>query len=180
MPDFSSHFAGYLPGLTPHPAPAFPVLVQARHDDVHHLAVLQTGIRGGTVSQWADRIARTVDGERSAVVLARVDGELAGYANVALLPENPDDGAPSGYYLTGVTVAVRWRRRGIGKSLTRWRMAWAWQRASEVWCFVSAQNRASLDLHDALGFAEVRRADRLQGVSFDCGEGVLLRAHPPR
>lgn len=132
------------------------------------------------MSQWVGRIGRVVDGERSVVVLAKVDGELAGYANVVFLPEHPDDGAPSGYYLAGVTVAVSWRRRGVGEALTRWRMAWAWQRAPEVWCFVSAQNRASLDLHEALGFAEVRRAASLQGTSFDGGEGLLLRAHSPR
>ncbi len=112
-------------------------------------------------------------------MLARVGGETAGYANVAFLSEHPEDGAPGGYYLTGVTVAPRWRRRGVGAALTRWRMVWAWQRGPEVWCFVSARNRASLDLHHALGFREVRRAGVLQGVAFDGGEGVLIRAQCP-
>jgi phosphinothricin acetyltransferase len=58
-------------------------------------------------------------------------------------------------------------------------MAWVWERAPEVWCFVSAANPVSMDLHVALGFVEVRRAPALQGVTFDCGEGVLLRATRP-
>ncbi|WP_177153924.1 hypothetical protein [Streptomyces sp. 2131.1] len=45
---------------------------------------------------------------------------------------------------------------------------------------MSAQNRASRSLHEALGFIEVRRAASLQGVGFDCGEGLLMRAHSPR
>ena len=131
------------------------------------------------MAQWAKRIARSAGGEQSAVVLARVGGELAGYANVSFLPENLDDGAPGGYYLTGVSVLPGWRRRGVGNALTQWRMEWAWQRTPDVWCFVSARNQASLDLHYALRFSAVRRAAALQGVAFDGGEGVLLRARRP-
>ncbi|WP_370364945.1 N-acetyltransferase family protein [Catenulispora sp. GP43] len=153
-------------------------LAQAREEDLDHLAALQVRARGGTVSDWAGRIARTLRGERNAVVVARVGGEIAGYANVIHLAPHPDDGAPGGYYLMGVSVARPWRRRGVGDALTRWRMAWVGvsQRAPEVWCFVSAANPASVDLHLALGFVEVRRAPVLQGVAFDCGAGVLLRA----
>jgi hypothetical protein len=54
-----------------------------------------------------------------------------------------------------------------------------WKRAPETWCFISAENMASLDLHYALGFTEIRRGPRIQGVAFDRGEGVLLRAQRP-
>jgi phosphinothricin acetyltransferase len=145
----------------------------------HALAVLQSGVRGGPVALWAERIERAVSGERSAVVLARVGDEVAGYGNVAFLPEHPQDHAPEGCYLTGVTVAPRWRRRGIGEALTRWRMAWAWARTSELWCVISVRNPVSLDLHRALGFQEARRASSFQGVTFEGGEGILLSAQRP-
>lgn len=154
-------------------------LAGANEDDVPYLAALQAAARGGTVPEWAERIARLADGELSAVVLARVARALAGYANVTFLPEHPGDGAPPGYYLAGITVAPEWRRRGIATALTQWRMTWAWKRGPEAWCFVSAANRASLDLHHTLGFEEVRRGPSFQGVTYDCGEGVLLRARRP-
>ncbi|MCC9309743.1 GNAT family N-acetyltransferase [Kitasatospora sp. RB6PN24] len=154
-------------------------LSEASAGDIDQLAALQTEVRGGGVAQWAERIGRAVGAERSVVVVARVDGEITGYANVTFLPEHPGDGAPDGYYLSGVTVSPRWRRQGVGRALTRWRMAWVWARDPSVWCFVSARNRASLDLHTALGFVEVRRAPVLQGVSFEGGSGALLRAQRP-
>jgi hypothetical protein len=55
-------------------------------------------------------------------------------------------------------------------------MAWAFQRAGEVWFFANARNRASVDLHARLGFVEVTRDFAFPGVSFDGGVGVLCRA----
>lgn len=182
MSEAVSPFAEYLPAPADRRASVAVTLARASEEDVDELAALQVGARGGTVADWAGRIGRTLRGERNVVVAARVGGEIAGYGNVIHLAPHPDDGAPGGYYLMGVSVAPRWRRRGIGDALTRWRMAWVGERqgAPEVWCFVSAANPASVDLHLALGFVEVRRAPALQGVSFDCGEGVLLRAERGR
>jgi hypothetical protein len=55
-------------------------------------------------------------------------------------------------------------------------MAWAFERAGEVWFFANACNRASLDLHARLGFVEVTRDFVFPGVCFDGGVGVLCRA----
>jgi ribosomal protein S18 acetylase RimI-like enzyme len=177
--DAPSTFAAYRPDPHERPPAVTPTLVEATADDVVSLAELQSAARGGTVADWAARIGRAVDRERDLVLLARVGEELAGYATVARLPEHPDDHAPAGCYLVGVTVASGWRRRRIGTALTRRRMKWAWQRAPEVWCFISAANPASIDLHLAMGFTEVRRSPQFQGITFSDGEGVLLRARRP-
>ncbi|WP_231904889.1 GNAT family N-acetyltransferase [Streptantibioticus cattleyicolor] len=155
-------------------------VVEASGDDVPALAVMQARARGGTADEWADRIHRTRQGERTLVITAKVSGEPVGYANVAFLPAHPVDRAPAGYYLTGVTVDPVWRRRGIGKLLTRRRMDWVWERDPVVRCFVSARNRASLDLHRGLGFKRVAAGASFQGVEFTGGEGLLLRADAPR
>lgn len=176
MPDAATPFAEYLPSPAEREAPAEVSVAEAVAADLEELAALQVGVRGGTVPEWSARIGRTMDRALSAVAVARAGAEIAGYGNVMYLARHAEDGAPEGHYLMGVSVAHRWRRRGIGDALTRWRMAWVWERAPEVWCFVSAANPASIDLHLALGFVEVRRAPALRGVTFDCGEGVLLRA----
>lgn len=179
MTDATSPFADYRPSPPERAAPVALTLAEAGVEDVGRLAAVQVAVRGGTVSEWAERIARTMGGAGNVVVVARVGGEVAGYGNVIHLADHPADGAPGGFYLMGVSVMPAWRRRGIGDALTRWRMAWVWAREPQVWCFVSAANPASIDLHRALGFEEVRRAPRFQGVAFDCGEGVLLRARRP-
>ena len=55
-------------------------------------------------------------------------------------------------------------------------MGWAAERAEEMWYFTNAGNRASLRLHEALGFAEVTRDFVFPGVTFTGGVGVLCRA----
>lgn len=175
-----SRFAAYLPHPAERHAPVTPVVAEATGDDVPTLALLQARARGGSAGEWADRIHRTLCSERGLVITAKVSGEAVGYANAAFLSEHAEDGAPAGYYLTGVTVDPGWRRRGIARLLTRRRMDWIRERDSAVWCFISAQNRASLDLHRELGFVQVSVGASFQGIEFTGGEGWLLRADPPQ
>ncbi len=178
MTDAAWSFAEYQPDAATQ-APLDVVLREATHADVAGLAVLQAEARGGDTERWAAQIGKGVEDEQRLVVVAEVRGELAGYANAAYLPEHPRDHSPAGYYLTGVTVAPRLRRRGVGTLLTRHRMAWVLERDRYVWCFVSAANRASLDLHRELGFSIVRSGSAFQGVGFAAGDGFLLRASGP-
>ncbi|WP_331744726.1 GNAT family N-acetyltransferase [Kitasatospora sp. NBC_01300] len=175
-------FAAYSPNPAERHAPVTAVVAEAVEDDVPTLAVMQARARGGSAGEWADRIHRALRSERSRslVITAKVSGEAVGYANVAFLPEHAVDGAPAGYYLTGVTVDPDWRRRGIARLLTLRRMEWVWKSGSAVWCFISARNRASLDLHREVGFDRVAFGASFQGVEFAGGEGWLLRADPPR
>jgi GNAT superfamily N-acetyltransferase len=176
MAGMDLRFAAYMPHPVQRHAPVSAVVAEATGDDVPALAVLQARARGGSAGEWAERIDRARRGERCVVVTAKVSGEAVGYANVAFLPEHPVDHAPAGYYLTGVTVDPAWRRRGLARLLTRWRMNWVWERDSAIWCFISARNPASLDLHRELGFDHVVIGAVFQGVEFAGGEGWLLRA----
>jgi aminoglycoside 6'-N-acetyltransferase I len=64
---------------------------------------------------------------------------------------------PAGYYLGGVLVDPVWRGRGVATALTQARLRWAFTRADIVFYVTGADNAASLRLHAALGFQEVRR-----------------------
>jgi RimJ/RimL family protein N-acetyltransferase len=111
--------------------------------------------------------------------VATVEGCFVGFGRTThFIPPAgaPSNVAPEGYYVVGLLVDPGWRRRGVGLALTRARMAWAFQRAAEVWFFANARNLASLDLHARLGFAEVTRDFAFPGVCFDGGVGVLCRA----
>ncbi|WP_035844971.1 GNAT family N-acetyltransferase [Kitasatospora azatica] len=177
MSDHTNPFAEYQPHLAERRTSVDAALREASAEDLTALAAVQVRVRGGEEREWVTRLAKALDSERGTVVLCQVDGVVAGYANVAFLPEHPVDRAPGGYYLTGVTVDHPWRRQGLGRLLTQWRMGWAWERARDIWCFVSTENRASLDLHSALGFTPVRTGGSFQGVSFTAGEGILMGAH---
>ena len=50
-----------------------------------------------------------------------------------------------------------WRRRGIATELTQARLRWAFARTDKVFCVTGANNIASLHLHAALGFQEMKR-----------------------
>ena len=50
-------------------------------------------------------------------------------------------------------------------------MDWVWERDSAVWCFVSAGDRASLDLHRELGFDQRVFGASFQGIEIAGGEG---------
>ena len=144
-------------------------------------ARLATGERGGAEEGWRERFAADRD-DADACFLVAVQGGgagvVVGYARARYFqprPDAPARTAPAGYYLTGVLVAPAHRRLGVGEQLTRARMSWAAERAGELWYFTNAGNRASLRLHEALGFQEVTRDFVFPGVTFTGGVGVLCR-----
>ena len=129
--------------------------------------------------EWEERLRSDVADRDRALFVAKVNEEVIGYSRLhRFVPAeaSPADSAPAGWYLGGLVVATEWRRRGAGEALTRARLAWVAERATEVWYYANAGNRASLALHAALGFEEVTREFTVVGVSFEGGVGVLCRA----
>jgi aminoglycoside 6'-N-acetyltransferase I len=112
---------------------------------------VKPGDRG---EQFAGDIA---DGPRQMFV-AKVTGQVVGYGRVIeLAADEAGPGTPAGCYLSGVLVDPAWRGRGIATALTRARLRWAFAHADTVFYVAGADNAASLRLHAALGFQEVKR-----------------------
>lgn len=91
------------------------------------------------------------DGTQPLVALAVVRGLVVGYAKLYFGPFA--NGWPAGAWFTGLTVDPAWRRRGVGEALTAARL----ERADAdgpvtAFYFTTADNRASIALHEALGF----------------------------
>ena len=125
--------------------------------------------------------AQVLDPE-ALLLVALVSGEVVGFARAGRLrPPNdaPADTLPDGWYLLGVIVVDAWRRHGIGRDLTKARLAWIAERADAAYYFVNARNRASFDLHHDLGFVEISRDFSAPEVSFEGGQGVLCRLYLP-
>ncbi len=119
---------------------------------------------------------------RSLLLVAEAGGEVAGFGKCRLHARrrrDPPDPAPRGWYLAGVIVDVRFRRRGIGRALTVARLRWLAERTRRVYYVANARNEASLALHARLGFEEMARGPSFHGFTFEGGEGVLCRAVLP-
>jgi ribosomal protein S18 acetylase RimI-like enzyme len=157
----------------------------AAPSDVGSCATLAVRRDGGDPEQWRSRFANCLDADGCALFVAAVDGEVVAYGRLERLEPAPvrgSAGAPAGWYLAGIVVDPRWRRRGIAAALTKARLDWAWQHTDEVWYFANARNRATLDLHEGFGFVEVTRDFAIPGVTFDNGQGsgILFRCRRPQ
>jgi len=90
--------------------------------------------------------------------VAKASGQVVAYGRVIeLAADEAGPGTPAGCYLSGVLVDPAWRRRGIATQLTRARLRWAFARTDKVFYVTGADNVASLYLHAAFGFREMKR-----------------------
>jgi GNAT superfamily N-acetyltransferase len=132
------------------------------------------------IASASARCELDVQADDRLLLVARFADELAAFARAArweppsTAPAEPNT-APAGWYLLGVIVRDRWRRRGIGLELTRRRLEWIGKRTGEAYYFANSRNGASIDLHAKLGFIELTRDFTFPGASFEGGEGILFR-----
>jgi L-amino acid N-acyltransferase YncA len=124
----------------------------------------------GHVAAWADDPARRL-------VVGELDGVVVGWGMVA--PWTNHDDAPHGHFVSALTVVPETRRRGVAARMLADLCSWTWTRDNVLWSVVNARNAASLAVHVGHGFAEVGRGAAYAGITFEGGEGVLLRASSP-
>jgi ribosomal protein S18 acetylase RimI-like enzyme len=139
------------------------------------LAVLHSG---GDEAEWAESLTADFTEDQRVLMVVELDQRVVAYGKARCFKAPPDcaeDVAPDGYYLSGLVVDPRYRRRGVGTALTRGRLMWIRVRAPEAWYFTDSNNLASLELHERLGFRETSRDFTFPGVGFDGGTGVLSR-----
>jgi len=128
--------------------------------------------------EWSDALRLDVESAEHLLVLAESGGAIAGYGRARLFEpaaDAPADTAPGGYYLTGLFVLPDHRGKGIGSALTRARLHWIGERATDAWFFANARNAVSIELHRRFGFEEVSRRFSFPGLTFEGGEGILFR-----
>lgn len=155
---------------------------EATDADLDACGALQARREGGLVTQWAERLRRSRLDEGRQVFVAAQGERVVGYAMVGWLEPIAQGGrnAPDGWYLSGIAVAPEFRRRGLGRVLTQARCDWVWARADEVFCVASRANRASVAMHEGLGFFEVTRDFLVPSALFGAGDGILLSAQAYR
>jgi aminoglycoside 6'-N-acetyltransferase I len=105
-----------------------------------------------------EQFASDITDDRRQMFVAKANGQVVAYARILeLAVDEAGPGTPAGCYLSGVLVDPAWRRQGVATELTRARLRWAFARTDKVFYVTGADNIASLHLHAALGFQEMRR-----------------------
>jgi ribosomal protein S18 acetylase RimI-like enzyme len=168
---------------------AVPLTIRpARAEDLPALGRITAARQGGSAEEHAASLRRFLDSARGAdcralLLTAEWDGEVAGFGKChryARPPDPPPNAGPEGWYLAGVIVDERHRRRGIGRALTEARLRWIAQRSDRAYYFANARNAASIALHRAFGFRELARDFSLPGAQFEGGVGILFEAEVRR
>ncbi len=143
--------------------------------DLDACAALASQRNGGEPDVWRSRLNVERDDPERLLVVAEVDGRIAGHAGAGWLSFDPElaDNVKPGWYLTGILVDPAFRRGGVGAALVQARLDWLDTRTDCSWYFATAVNQASLALHSRFGFREVTRKFTVPGVDFTGGVGVL-------
>ncbi len=124
----------------------------AAAEDLDATAAIIAADAGGDVDEWRVRFAEVLTDPTRRFLVAEVDGSVVGFGQVRfIVRENVGAGEPpGGWYLSGVTVAPQYRRRGIGLALTEARLERLF--GEVVYYAAEPENTATIALHERLGF----------------------------
>jgi ribosomal protein S18 acetylase RimI-like enzyme len=172
-----AEFADYLPTREAIASPPINLVVREAHaEDADAIARLHSDRERLPLNEsveWAGNVIQSARTDNAMLLLAEVGGEVVAYGYAGLMRA---DGIPKGFYLLGLVVDLRYRRQGIGHAITAARMDWIRERAEVAYYFANELNGATIDLHAAFGFREVRRGVSIPGVTFRGGVGVLYES----
>jgi aminoglycoside 6'-N-acetyltransferase I len=154
--------------------PEGPVQIERlRVEDVPAAIELVTRVQRVDPGDRGEQFASDITDDSRQMFVAKANGHVIAYGRVAELTAGEvAPGTPAGCYLTGVLVDPAWRHRGVATALTRARLRWVFARTDEALYVAGADNTASLNLHAALGFQEMKRFESERSVA---GLDVLSR-----
>jgi ribosomal protein S18 acetylase RimI-like enzyme len=141
------------------------VIRSAVPGDGHGIAIVQTGV-DGPYEQPFEQVVPLIEKDLSNIAeglvfrhtwVAMAQEEIVGFCKCTcreLDPQNFPD-LPAGWYLSGITVASTWRRRGISREMVRTRLDWLANQTDAVYYHTGLDNHASVALHHDFGFEEI-------------------------
>jgi ribosomal protein S18 acetylase RimI-like enzyme len=186
MSEFAEYAPDGAPGLPFGEADGLVVRL-ATEADLARLAPISAEREGHPVEQVLEGLRKffeTVSTGRGLLMIAEAGADAIGFGKASHFvapPGSPPNVAPDGWYLSGVVVSPRHRRRGVGAHLTAARLAGIDRRApgSAVYYFANERNRVSVDLHRAFGFGERSRDFSHPHAHFEGGAGILFVRRGP-
>jgi transposase len=151
-PAVSSAAAASAEQQLPLPVTLNVVVRDATTADLDATAAIISADAGGTADEWRRRFAEVLHDPSRQFLVAEVDGDVVGFGQMRHVER--DDAAPgeapAGWYMSGVTVAPPFRRRGVGLALTLARLDRLVGEA--VYYAAEPDNEATVRLHEGVGF----------------------------
>ena len=86
---------------------------------------------------------------------------------------------PKGWYLCDLKVMEKFRRNGIGKLLTLYRLTWISRRSNKAFYYSNVENKASISLHTSIGFKKVNHRIKVLGSCYSKNIGRLYKFNFP-
>ena len=156
---------------------------EATANDAEAIAQIEAEREGDHARDRVSKVREHIERASYPVWVAEVDGVVAGFARIAWVDgasqaaRGPARGVVTGYYLMGIIIAAAFRRRGLGRALTRVRLGWiVEQGATAAYYLATPQNVASIALHREFGFEELTRDIVYPGIPQRGPERALYRA----
>ena len=130
---------------------------EATAADVRTCAELIAAETSDDVEHWRHHFTDALHDASRRFLVAVDDGVVVAFGHLRYVQQSSRlaAAAPSGHYLSGVTVALTHRRRGIGQQLTRERIRPLRGVADCVYYVAEPGNIATLEMHRRLGFVLV-------------------------
>lgn len=163
-PENKSTYAEFLPEAHGLSCPgAF--LRMAKPSDARSIALTEVASNGPYPKPFEDIVTLitkdltriSLNQVRRKVWVALVGDQVVGFAICSHRDKNdmfPD--LPQGWYLSGVTVAPNWRRKGIGRRLVLARIHWRQSQTSTIYYNTEIHNQASEAMHREFGFVQIQ------------------------
>ncbi len=133
------------------------VVRDARAADLRASAELIAADKDEPVQTWVEHFTRVHSEPDRHLLVALVGRQIAGFGQSRRVVRrgSGDDEAPDGWYLSGVTVAAPYRRRGIGHRLTAERVERLRPLTDVVHYAADPAGEATIAMHEAFGFHQV-------------------------
>jgi ribosomal protein S18 acetylase RimI-like enzyme len=130
---------------------------EATPADLRQCAGLIAASESDDVEEWLQRFTDVLHDPDRRFLVAVIDDAVVGFGHLRYVRHDArsNSSVPSGWYLSGVTVAASHRRRGIGTQLTRERLRLLQGIADCVYYAAEDDNEATLAMHRRLGFVLV-------------------------
>lgn len=135
----------------------------------------------GYIDAFSKQVIQNTEKDSCAYIfVAVIDNQIVGHGSLFKYNKGQvevDFESPEGWYLNGIIVDSRFRRKGVAKELLKTREKFVLENSNNnvLYLIVSAENVPSIEYHKSLGMEEFRRAPGFLKIKLNCGEGILFR-----
>lgn len=153
------------------------IVRKALRKDAREIAQLIAAEYGHTPQSYYQRTLQDLDDPLNKFVcLVEIDNKIVGYGRLKRFEGThyPYPG-PNGWYLMGLLVHPKFRKKGIAKKIIKFRMDFLEKISTHVYYVTNETNAGSIKAHERYGFKEIERGKGFMSVEFQNEKGILFK-----